>query len=339
LTGEDGELTTINGQESVTVDGVSGDVVATLQDGDDTLYIHDVDLPGNLNVQSGRGNDTVLIGGLPRDLGPQPLPEPLPTDSVDEAFAVIDGDLIATGDPIDPVPVDPTDPIDPVPIDPVPILPRANVTIGGSARIVTGAGDDGVAMGSVEVLTNLSINSGSQNDVIRLGVNELPGPADGVGVSIVDGDVGISLPLDVFGSMTINTGGGDDQAWLESVHVAQNLRANLGTGADLLSYDWGAVSGRIAVDAGAGDDIVALAHVVTDTIVIRTRGGNDGVGLAGVSTGQLNVHLGAGDDQMLIADTSAASARINGGTGIDSLDFQGINHLPSLRLRNFEIIT
>jgi hypothetical protein len=231
-----------------------------------------------------------------------------------------------------------------VAVDPVPILPRANVTIAGQARIVTGGGNDGIAMGSLEVYDNLTINTGSHDDVIRLGVNELPEPGDeiaigDVAISDVVGTPGINLPLDVFGSLRINAGGGDDQAWLESVHVANNMRVQLGRGSDIFSYDWGWVSGRITVDGGAGDDIVALVHVSADTIQVRARGGDDGVGLIGVSARRINVHLGAGDDQMLVADTSASTARFHGGGGTDSIELAGVNQFQRLRLLNFEIIS
>ena len=39
---------------------------------------------------------------------------------------------------------------------------------------------------------------------------------------------------------------------------------------------------------------------------------------------------------MLIVDSSAASARLNGGPGTDSLEFQGENFLPNLRLLSFD---
>jgi hypothetical protein len=199
-------------------------------------------------------------------------------------------------------------------------------------------------MGSVKVGENLTIQSGRQKDVIRLGINELPVPTEEVaptdiGIQIVDRVPGINLPLDVLGRMRVDTGGGDDEAWFESVHVSQNMHVNLGAGNDLLSYDWGAVSQRIVVDAGGGDDLVALVNVAANRIAVRARSGNDGVGVIGVATRQLNVQLGAGNDEMLVSDTSANSARFNGGSGIDSIDFQGVNYLPRLQLLSFEIIT
>ena len=53
LAGEDGEVTTINGEASFTATGVTGDVVAAMRRGDDLIYVHDVDLPGDLNVRTG----------------------------------------------------------------------------------------------------------------------------------------------------------------------------------------------------------------------------------------------------------------------------------------------
>jgi len=333
LPGEDGEVTTINGEESFTAVGVTGDVVANMRRGDDLIYVHDVDLPGDLHARTGAGHDRVLVGGFPRDAGP------LPAGEVDEALA--SADLVAPADGVDPVPIDPDET---VAVDPVPILPRANVTIAGQARIDTGAGHDAVVMGSLEVYDNLTINTGRHGDVIRLGVNELPEPGDeiaigDVAISDVVGTPGINLPLDVFGSLRINAGGGDDQAWLESVHVANNMRVQLGRGSDIFSYDWGWVSGRITVDGGAGDDIIALVHVSADTIQVRARGGDDGVGLIGVSARRINVHLGAGDDQMLVAGTSASTARFHGGGGTDSIELAGVNQFQRLRLLSFEIIS
>ncbi len=46
LISEDGEVTTVNGEASVTVDGVTGNVQARMGAGDDVLYVHDADLPG-----------------------------------------------------------------------------------------------------------------------------------------------------------------------------------------------------------------------------------------------------------------------------------------------------
>jgi hypothetical protein len=322
LPGEDGDLTTINGASSYVFDGVTGDISASMRGGDDVIYIHDLDLPGDLNVRTGRGNDRVLVGGLPRDAGP--IVAPLPDEAVDEAFA--SADLVAPGEPV----------------DIVPILPRPNVTIAGQARIVTGAGNDAVVMGSLEVYDNMTINSGRHGDVIRLGINELQVPTDGEllgDIAFVEDGPPINLPLDVFGSLRINTGGGDDQAWLESVHVAQNMRVNLGGGSDIFSYDWGGVAGRISVDGGSGDDLVALVHVAADTVRIRTRGGDDGVGLVGVNARRLNVHLGGGDDQMLLADTTASTARFHGGGGTDAFMLAGVNDISRLRLLSFEIIS
>lgn len=338
LPSEDGDLTTINGAPSFTFTGVTGDIAANMRGGDDVVYIHDLDILGDLNVRTGRGNDRVLVGGLPR--GGDMIGRPLSDSAVDQAM--VEGELVAPIEPVDPVPIDPVQPV-----DPVPILPIANVTIAGRARIVTGAGNDGIAMGSLEVYGNLNIQTGRHADVVRLGVNELPVPTDGEvplddGVpAVIDGEVGppITLPVDVYGSLRLNTGRGADQAWLESVHVAHNMSVNLGRGDDLFSYDWGSVGGRININAGRGDDLVALVHLTADTIRIRGGRGDDGVGLFDVAARRINTHLGRGNDQMIVSNTTASSARFHGGGGTDMLLYEGINHFGRLRELSFEILS
>jgi hypothetical protein len=319
---EDGVATTVNGEESARVDGVTGDVLAALQAGDDVIYIHDADLPRNLVVRTGSGADTVLVGGLPR--GDAPVPEPLPPEQIDAAL---------TGGDVDGVPGEPT------PVDPVPILPIPNVTIAGSARVTTSGGQDRIGMGSVDVGRNLVINTGRHDDFLTLGLNELPGPIDDAAVRVVDEIPGISLPLHVRGSMRLNTGRGADSAWLESVHVNHNLRANLGLGDDVFAFDWGAVAGHVEVHGTRGNDIIALAHLKAEQIAIRAGRGDDGVGLAEVKAGRIGVGMGSGNDQMRVANTAARVARFHGGGGTDSLEFQGENELHDLAIINFEVIS
>ncbi len=333
LVGEDGVQTTVNGAERIAVDGVTGDVLASMNRGDDVIYIHDADLPGALKIRTGAGNDTVLIGGLPRD--GTPIPGPLPRDVIDAVFFA---DQVRE---VDVAPVDPTDPvpIDPVPIDPVSILPIANVTIAGSASISTSLGQDRIGMGSVEVMRNLSISTGRQDDFLQLGLNELPGPTDGERPSVIGDGPTISLPLNVRGNLNLSTGRGADSAWLESVQVGRDMRAVLGAGDDVLSFDWGRIGGRLGVYGGSGDDLIGIAHLAADQIAIRTGRGADGVGLSSVRAGRIGVGLGAGNDRMRVANTTARVARFHGGSGTDSLEFQGENELHDLAILSFEVIS
>ena len=152
-------------------------------------------------VNTGGGQqDIVFVGGLPR--GDAPGPEPLPPEQIDAALA--DGDL-------DRIAGEPTS------VDPVAISPISNVTIAGTARITTDGGQDRIEMGSVDVGRDLVINTGRHDDSLTLGLNELPRPLDDGAIRVVDDAAGISLPLNVNGSMQINTGSGPDSAWLESI--------------------------------------------------------------------------------------------------------------------------
>jgi len=319
LVTDDGVQTTINGEARIIVDGVTGDINASMRGGDDLIYIRDSDLPGNLIVRTGSGNDTVLVGGLPRDGSPRP--EPVPADLIDIAFSERDIEAVDSADLDDPVLVDPPS-----------VPPLANVTIAGSARINTSNGMDRVMMGSVEVNRNMSINTGRQADKLRLGINELPGPVD-------DDATGISLPVSVRGSLNLNTGRGDDLAWLESVAVARNMRVNLGGGDDVMSYTRGKVGEKIAINGSLGNDRIGLGRLRADTIQINAGRGDDGVGLGSVTARRLGVRLGAGNDKMLVANTTARVARFNGGSGTDSLEFQGVNELHDLAIKNFEVIS
>ena len=327
LAGEDGVPTTVNGAERIAVDGVTGDVIAAMYRGDDLIYIHDADLPGAVKIRMGTGNDTVLVGGLPRT--GEPVPEPVPADVID-AFFERNAESVDIADPI---------PVDPVPV--VPILPReiANVTVAGSVSIATHGGQDRIGMGSVDVAGNLNIASGSRDDFLTLGLNELPRPAGEDDPNGVDGESTISLPLNVRGNMNLHTGGGADFAWLEALHVGQNLRINLGAGDDALGYDQGRIGGNFSILGSFGDDLIGLAHLVADQIAIRTGHGDDGVGLAAVRAQRLGVGLGTGNDRMRISDSAARIARFHGGSGTDSLEFQGENELHDLAIKSFESIS
>ena len=94
-----------------------------------------------------------------------------------------------------------------------------------STSIATHGGRDRVGIGSVDVRQNLNISTGSNNDSLTLGTNELPRPAGEEDPSLVGDQPGIRLPLNVRGSMNLHNGGGNDFAWLESLHVGQHLRA------------------------------------------------------------------------------------------------------------------
>ncbi len=248
----------------------------------------------------------------------------MPPEQIDAALA--DGDL-------DRIAGEPTS------VDPVAISPISNVTIAGTARITTDGGQDRIGMGSVDVGRDLVINTGRHDDSLTLGLNELPRPLDDGAIRVVDDAAGISLPLNVNGSMRINTGSGADSAWLESIHVNQNLRANLGLGDDVFALDWGTVAGQVEVHGMRGNDIIALAHLKAQQVAIRAGRGDDGVRLAKVQASRIGVGLGSGNDQMRVVDTTARVARFHGGDGTDSLEFQGENELHDLAIINFEVIS
>ena len=312
--------TTVNGEKVIRVGGVDGDVEARMWSGDDTVYIHEADLPGNLLVRSSVGADRVLIGGHARTSSP----------AITAAPVAIDGaDLVGVEEPVDPVPV--------------PSFP--NVTIDGNVRIDTSRGDDAITMGNVRITGNLNVKSGSGSDVMRLGFNQLPitepisDVLDAPDVASTASALPISAPLFVRGSMGVDAGSGSDQLWTQSLRVGNDLKVDLGTGDDAFAMNRAKIQTHIEVEGSRGGDRIALVHAFADSATIRTGAGDDGLGIIRSNIDHLFANLGVGDDRMVVEDLTAVWAWLDGGAEDDKLELRGTNDVTTLVVLGFEDIS
>lgn len=162
------------------------------------------------------------------------------------------------------------------------------VSVRDDARLVTGAGSDGVfvkgAIGGLAGVDN------GQND------------------------------------LTIDTGDRADNIFLENVFVRHNLSVNTGNDdfTDVIDMHFMNIGNDTDVRTGAGGDIVRVSDVgFNDDLTIDTGSGNDSVSIDRCQVDELFLSLGTDSDALTLRNTFGRRASLNGGLGSDTLSQSG----------------
>jgi len=148
----------------------------------------------------------------------------------------------------------------------------------GSLSLTGGLGTE-MVLGALTVRHTASIWTGGGPDMVTLG-------------AVVSG------PTSVGGSLTIDTGEGNDNVTLQA-NVAHSLVLALGTGNDVLELLTSMIGHNATIDAGNGNDNVLI--------------GATNVGFF------LYVFASLGDDQVTLTTTDARAAYLFGGPGDDEV--------------------
>ncbi|MFM7071054.1 MAG: hypothetical protein ACKO38_04575, partial [Planctomycetota bacterium] len=146
----------------------------------------------------------------------------------------------------------------------------------GDVAITGGSGADTILAERVTTRQGVSVWTGGAND----------------GVTIRGDQGGRST---IGGSLTIDTGAGNDAVSLTLTNIAQSLAVVLGEGADSFASDRVNISFNATIDAGSGADTLTMR----DTVIRYF----------------LYAFLGDGDDTVSIATSDALAASLFGGLG------------------------
>jgi hypothetical protein len=361
--------TKINGSTSpFTANGVTGGVYIFLGQGNDVLQIGvggatptispaipaiTTNIPQNLLVVTGNGNDTVTI-------------ENTAIGGSAAIFGGIGADVFTVGSPATGIPV----------------------TVGSNLLVEGGFGNSTIAVFDANITGNLTLVGNGSNDHIQVGYDEglgLIGDESETGHVNVGGNLTITDSPNSFGFLfgglgcfatiaescdpssigfagcytftggcnfgwivgsLINCGLGNSVSGGEHVAVADvdvtgNLSIKTGCGSDeilvgaahtpatdsnpLINLVFGPVSvgGNLDVKSGAGNDTILLVEVaVTGNTQLDSGAGNDDIGVLDSSTftGDFTIHAGRGDDSIVLStDSFAMSVTIYGGKGIDTV--------------------
>jgi hypothetical protein len=269
FTSSGGNTTLINGNPSVTLTGVTGNVTINLGTGTTggaTVSVADLTVGRNLSMTGNAGDDdTIDVGTVAPATTPSPL---LPTNAVTVTGNLTiragngDGDSITIGE--------------------TPTLAGDVVTVSGDMSVTVGNGGDTITELSLAVSRDETINAGSGDDSITIG-----GPTvAGSGVTIGRG-------------LSISVGSGDDSITEESTSVARTESISLGSGDDTVAL--GAPSLSVTASVSPAVHAAAIAQVVADRDVsvgrdldIQMGTGDSSLTATGVQIGDTLLITGGG---------------------------------------------
>lgn len=107
-------------------------------------------------------------------------------------------------------------------------------------------------------------------------------------------------PIDLAGSVKIDSGNDDDAVWVRTTAIGRNLQIKTGKGRDRVYLIGVGVSGKPSVRAGHDDDQVLIDDVTSPTFDVKLEKGDD--------------------DLCLLNNTIAADVAADGGKGISWID-------------------
>ena len=297
-----GDPTSIEGVENgeLVVDGVTGNLFVGLGGGDDSLFLTDAELPRNVVVFAGTGNDFVLVGQGPQPLDPEPTPE------------------VALDAPLPEIPID-----------------TGPVHVAGNLVLQFGPGDDRLEQHAVRVGRNEVVQMGLGDDIARLGL----GPAIVPDEPTDTADLPPDRPLGVAvqGNLSVQLGAGNNGFAARHLHVGRNLHVGGYNGEDRIALVDATIGHLAFVHTGGGADNVVLNGVEARYALINTGAADDRVRITDSVFGGLGVLLGSGDDHVAVGGTSVRwLAFFDGGPGTDTGENLGGNSFGNLIRIRFE---
>jgi hypothetical protein len=299
------------GDDTVTIEGgsVAGDASILTGDGDDKVAIDETGFSRKLMVNTGNGNDSVGIVGSKIGNNVSILTGE-GADAVGLMNVATPGNIVINaGNNIAPQGENAADSVD-----------RIGVAGGSAKNLTLDGGDSGrarrgapsvggpseIGVTGIVISGNLTIKTGHGDDLVAVGHNEqLMGEiGQRISANLPNADP-IALddaagPVNVTGKVSITTGNGDDNVWIEALDFNGGLTVNTGDGDDRVgvvdSNGLGSKS-NISISTVNGNDAVGMVRVKTPGNVAVNAGNSAGVGdrigLAGVEA--RNVSLDGGD--------------------------------------------
>ena len=196
------------------------------------------------------------------------------------------------------------------------LMLAANVSVIGSNVVITGtAANDTLTVFKNSVTNTVQVNDGivtqdtGLSSIGNLTINSLGGD-DTIRLT---SDAALQ-PINITGSLVINTAAGNDVVSANNVNVNQNVTINTGTDTDTVSFG-GQIAGNLTILTGPGNSLVDLTGQPDGTY-------NDGFGLVvggNVSvTGGLDVDVVLGSRDANTADAVVIQTLVGGNLTVNS---------------------
>lgn len=281
---------------------------------DSVTIVESLSVTGDLNIASGTGGDSVYVGFQPsltppaegvaaNSLGSVTINSGSGSDFV-ELYADEGGSTQVIGI----VSITTEGGFDDVWID-----ADANLTINKDLKIDTGAADDHVFVeatdGDILIKGSVIANLGDDDDCLIFGQsNALDDFRDPEGFIFGEGDPDAKFQVDL--NVSILGGAGDDFIGLELIQIGKNKPTV--TAAFPASVT--------TIDAGIGDDVIAVDDVILRDAKILAGVGDDLVFANDVTIrGTTNIDLGAGGDELAVTGATSLGDNVTvlGGAGED----------------------
>ena len=326
----------LGGQEGIADTGtIKGFVVARAGTGDQSFLFgeqgeevsHVVNITGFLNVDMGAGGEA---GGAPEPVGTVGLPPSTSSLNVRGDVYVRNSTIfVIAGSVGGNLFVQSPNKVGTIPFlsDPGQLVVLGNfgrpITVGGSAFVDTGAGDDSISLENATINQSLFVHSGAGDDYLTLGnIDPDNDPSD---------PNFINAPARVRRDVFLFLGAGND-------------RVDFGADDGETSVQF-RVGGNLFVFGEQGNDTLNFINLRLDgnVIYLDTGAGNDTVELTNIDAprAQLFAFLGNGDDSLTVSDSSDLNLKrleADGGNGQDTLESGNLSTFSFTRkFKRFEV--
>lgn len=340
-----GSQTLINGQSTPqTFSGVTGGLAVELYGEADFIQLQSGDLPGNVTIDLGDGDDWAFIdqsaaGLIEANNGGEPTSGSFTFQGdvslhlgTGDDRAVVFGQTVFRGDfNINGVAGD----------DWVYQRTFSRIQVEGNLNVDLGTGDDLWQFIQLDVDGNATFSDPSSGTTETTGLGTLLMIHNTVvlGDLVVTGGAGSTrVELNYTTAQNITVSLGDDGDDFQALHVTtQVLDIDLGAGNDsgLGTFYNGTFSRRalldhvtattsIVVTTGAGDDTVYAAAVTTPALLVNTGSGSDGVVVFGVTADDVSFDTGSEDDVIGVYQIAATNLMVQTGSGNEGGGFYGV---------------
>jgi len=177
---------------------------------------------------------------------------------------------------------------------------------------------DGQKSETFSDVCSINIKTLGGNDIVGVATGCLPGA---LCIDTGGGNDLVALVALKVGSLSVSTGAGNDALIVAGLSTQSSVSTT-----DISPLSTTSQSSTVCLDVGAGNNIVLLAAIQTDSLSLKSGDGNDYIGLAGVCVdGCLSVDTGTGIDLLGIIDSSASVAKLSGGSQPGDLLATGLN--------------
>jgi hypothetical protein len=279
----------VAGQAPMTVSGVLSDIVVNLLGGDDSLVINHAYVNGKIEIDTGAGQDRVVLGNS-------------------SVVSTVTDLIVRLGDGND-------------------LMDGKRLYIGRDQAFDAGAGNDQMLFrGFATPLFTLGTSAGRNVTALLGGGNDMLDVVYGfiVGAWTVDGGFGDDR-VSVYGSagsgqVAIGGGGDADFLSIDTNFFVSDVRISGDAGADELFLANGLGTPHALLFGGDGDDLLTVRNQRATQLTLDAGTGNDNATVVASILDRVFAGLGDGDDQLTV-DTNLIGMQsdLDGGLGIDTL--------------------